>query len=117
MEEADALCNKIAIMAKGSFMCIGSPQHLKSKFGVGYTMEIRIPEPLDGTVEMYLINTIQNQNQNDLQQQFVSPFAFVEIGFPGSKLTECFLNRAVFSVPVTAVQSVSSCFSVLESCT
>lgn len=33
MEECEALCTKLAIMVKGEFMCLGSPQHLKNKFG------------------------------------------------------------------------------------
>ena len=33
MEECEALCNRLAIMVNGAFKCIGSPQHLKSKYG------------------------------------------------------------------------------------
>lgn len=29
MEEAEALCTRIAIMVNGRLMCIGTPQHLK----------------------------------------------------------------------------------------
>ena len=35
MEEADALCSRIGIMTSGKLRCVGSPQHLKSKFGTG----------------------------------------------------------------------------------
>ena len=31
MEECEALCTRIAIMADGSFRCIGSPEHIKRK--------------------------------------------------------------------------------------
>ena len=41
MEEADALCTKIAIMTSGKMRCIGSPQHLKNKFSTGYTLELK----------------------------------------------------------------------------
>ncbi|KAK9882104.1 hypothetical protein WA026_018947 [Henosepilachna vigintioctopunctata] len=37
MEECEALCTKIAIMVNGNFKCLGSTQHLKSKFAEGYT--------------------------------------------------------------------------------
>jgi len=33
MEECEALCQKVGIMVKGEFKCIGSIQHLKSRFG------------------------------------------------------------------------------------
>lgn len=42
MEEADALCNRIAIMVNGQIQCIGSGQHLKSKFGQGYTLDFKL---------------------------------------------------------------------------
>jgi ATP-binding cassette subfamily A (ABC1) protein 3 len=35
MEECEALCTRLAIMVNGKFKCLGSIQHLKSKFGAG----------------------------------------------------------------------------------
>jgi ABC-type multidrug transport system ATPase subunit len=40
MEEADALCQRIGIMVNGRLCCLGSSQHLKSKYGSGYQIEI-----------------------------------------------------------------------------
>jgi ABC-type multidrug transport system ATPase subunit len=42
MEECEALCPRIAIMAGGNLRCIGSAQQLKSKFGQGYQVELKI---------------------------------------------------------------------------
>ena len=39
MEECEALCQRIGIMVGGKFKCLGSAQHLKSKFGLGYQFE------------------------------------------------------------------------------
>ncbi len=36
MEEADALATRIGIMVKGGLRCLGSPVHLKTRFGDGY---------------------------------------------------------------------------------
>jgi ATP-binding cassette subfamily A (ABC1) protein 3 len=49
MEECEALCPNIAIMAGGKLRCIGSAQQLKSKFGQGYQVEMKIKnvEPSD----------------------------------------------------------------------
>ena len=33
MEEAEALATRIGIMVNGKFMCLGSIQHIKNKFG------------------------------------------------------------------------------------
>merc|ERR1711990_987706 len=41
MEEAEALSNRIGIMVGGRLRCIGTNQHLKEKFGKGYSLEIR----------------------------------------------------------------------------
>jgi len=42
MEECEALCPRIGIMANGRLRCLGSAQHLKSKFGQGYQVEMKI---------------------------------------------------------------------------
>ncbi|XP_077916041.1 ATP-binding cassette sub-family A member 13 [Halichoerus grypus] len=40
MEECEALCTRLAIMVNGSFRCLGSPQHIKDRFGDGYSLKI-----------------------------------------------------------------------------
>ncbi|ELK13061.1 ATP-binding cassette sub-family A member 13 [Pteropus alecto] len=40
MEECEALCTRLAIMVDGSFRCLGSPQHIKSRFGGGHTVRV-----------------------------------------------------------------------------
>lgn len=42
MEEVDALASRLVIMAAGAATCLGTPQHLKSTFGDGYTLELRL---------------------------------------------------------------------------
>ncbi|XP_004398889.1 PREDICTED: ATP-binding cassette sub-family A member 3-like [Odobenus rosmarus divergens] len=42
MEECEAFCTRLAIMVKGRFKCLGSPQHLKNKFGNAYTLTAKI---------------------------------------------------------------------------
>eukprot|EP01107_Rhizomastix_libera_P012285 TRINITY_DN3052_c0_g2_i1.p1 TRINITY_DN3052_c0_g2~~TRINITY_DN3052_c0_g2_i1.p1 ORF type:complete len:732 (+),score=213.63 TRINITY_DN3052_c0_g2_i1:292-2196(+) len=41
MEECEALCTRVGIMVGGRFNCLGAVQHLKSKFGKGYFLEIK----------------------------------------------------------------------------
>ena len=41
MEECEALCTRVAILVGGRFKCCGSSQHIKSKFGAGYSIEMR----------------------------------------------------------------------------
>jgi energy-coupling factor transporter ATP-binding protein EcfA2 len=48
MEEAEALCTKIGIMVGGRLRCLGSTQHLKSKFGKGYLAVFKLASaPID----------------------------------------------------------------------
>ncbi|KAM3727181.1 Phospholipid-transporting ATPase ABCA3 [Dirofilaria immitis] len=42
MEECEALCTRIAIMTNGEFRCLGSTQHIKSKYSSGYSLAIRL---------------------------------------------------------------------------
>ena len=42
MEEADAVCARIAIMTNGQLRCIGNSQHLKNRFGSGYTITVQL---------------------------------------------------------------------------
>ena len=40
MQEAEALCTRVAIMVQGQFVCLGSVQHLKSKYMDGYSVDM-----------------------------------------------------------------------------
>ncbi|CAK8683815.1 unnamed protein product [Clavelina lepadiformis] len=94
MDEADALCSRVAIMVLGRLKCIGSTQHLKSKFGQGYILEIKLKKEL-------------NKEDNSLHQ-------FVTRIFENVPEPECFSHRYVYKIPQESVQSLSSVFSELE---
>lgn len=44
LAEAEALCDRIAILVSGKLRCIGSIQHLKRKFGKDYILKIKVKE-------------------------------------------------------------------------
>jgi ATP-binding cassette, subfamily A (ABC1), member 3 len=44
MDEAEALCDNIAIMINGRFVVFGSPSHLKSTYGLGYSLTLNTCE-------------------------------------------------------------------------
>uniref|UniRef100_A0A8C4H0N4 ABC transporter domain-containing protein n=1 Tax=Dicentrarchus labrax TaxID=13489 RepID=A0A8C4H0N4_DICLA len=71
MEECEALCTRLAVMVNGQFKCLGSPQHLKSKFGSGYTLLAKVHIEID-------------LEDSDLQL-FKD---FIESTFPGSQLKD-----------------------------
>ena len=42
LEEVEALAHRVAIMVDGKLMCIGDKTHLKTKFGSGFEMTLRV---------------------------------------------------------------------------
>uniref|UniRef100_A0A3B4UC74 ATP binding cassette subfamily A member 3 n=1 Tax=Seriola dumerili TaxID=41447 RepID=A0A3B4UC74_SERDU len=71
MEECEALCTRLAVMVNGQFKCLGSPQHLKSKFGSGYTLLAKVH--------------IETELEDSDLQLFKD---FIESTFPGSQLKD-----------------------------
>lgn len=45
MEECEALCHRIGIAVGGRLRCLGSPQHLKHRFGRGYLAVVKLAPP------------------------------------------------------------------------
>ena len=45
MDEAEALCDRIAIMVGGRFKCLGTATHIKNKFGSGYEFLLKVRQP------------------------------------------------------------------------
>ncbi|KAL2535052.1 ABC transporter A family member 1 [Abeliophyllum distichum] len=52
MNEAQALCTRIGIMVGGKLRCIGSPQHLKNRFGNHLELEVKPTEVSSLDLEM-----------------------------------------------------------------
>ncbi|CAL1280712.1 unnamed protein product [Larinioides sclopetarius] len=64
MEESEALCNRLAIMVNGRFRCLGSIQHLKSKYGQGYTVIIKMKRQDQGNQDK--VDSIKSHFQTNL---------------------------------------------------
>ncbi|KAG7461875.1 hypothetical protein MATL_G00195770 [Megalops atlanticus] len=76
MEECEALCTRMAIMVNGQFKCLGSIQHLKSRFGEGYTVIVRVggSPPALAPVENFMQETfpgcmLKEKHHNTMQYQ------------------------------------------------
>nr|XP_043900156.1 phospholipid-transporting ATPase ABCA1 isoform X1 [Solea senegalensis] len=81
MEECEALCTRMAIMVNGRFQCLGSVQHLKNRFGDGYTLNLRLSDansnPDSCPVSAYMKNSfpsieLKERHHNVLQYQLPS---------------------------------------------
>ncbi|XP_048654149.1 ATP-binding cassette sub-family A member 6-like isoform X2 [Marmota marmota marmota] len=92
LAEAEALCDRVAIMVSGRLRCIGSIQHLKRKFGKDYILELKVKEPS----QVPLIHTeILNL-------------------FPQAAQQERFSSLLTFKLPIADVYPLSQAFYKLE---
>ena len=92
MEECDALCTRLVIMVNGQFVCPGSPQHLKDKFGNGYTLTVRL--------------SAENGDSAIVKN-------FITEKFPDSQVFDDHQDYLHFRIPNTSV-SLSSVFGAME---
>jgi ATP-binding cassette subfamily A (ABC1) protein 3 len=56
MEEAEALCDRMTIMVRGRFKCIGTSTWIKNKYGDGYEVEVKVEPPPDSYIKEYIKN-------------------------------------------------------------
>ncbi|NWH39328.1 ABCA9 protein, partial [Chloropsis hardwickii] len=92
MEEAEAVCDRVAILVSGQLRCIGSIQYLKNKFGKGYLLEIKV---------------------KDTESSDVLHAEILKI-FPGAARQERFPSLLVYKVPMKDALPLSQSFSKLE---
>ncbi|XP_061463687.1 glucosylceramide transporter ABCA12 isoform X2 [Rhineura floridana] len=92
MEECEALCTRLAIMVNGRFQCMGSLQHIKSRFGKGFTVKMHLNNDTD---------SIEKLTQ------------FLQSNFPNTHLKDHQLNMVEYHVPVSA-GGVANIFQLLE---
>ncbi len=92
MEECEALCTRLVIMVNGEFKCLGSLQHLKSKFGNGYKLAVRLDD---------------ENNRNDF-------FEFMKLNFSDSVMLETHRNLFEYILPFNAATKLSNIFGKLE---
>ncbi|KAF1787671.1 P-loop containing nucleoside triphosphate hydrolase [Phytophthora cactorum] len=67
MEECEALCSRVGIMVGGRLRCLGSVQHLKSRFGDGLVFDVKLDMPSADELE-YLVQHIFGSGS-----EFVTP--------------------------------------------
>jgi ABC-type multidrug transport system ATPase subunit len=73
MEECEALSTRLGIMVNGQFKCMGSIQHLKSKFGKGYSLVVKCKNLLSeeeiDNVQRFIAAKIPASVLKDKQQE------------------------------------------------
>ncbi|XP_004593011.2 ATP-binding cassette sub-family A member 9 [Ochotona princeps] len=92
MAEAEAVCDRVAIMVSGRLRCIGSIQHLKSKFGKDYLLEMKVKT----------LTQVEHLHEEILRL------------FPRAARQERYPSLLVYKLPVEDVQPLSQAFFKLE---
>ncbi|KAK7503139.1 hypothetical protein BaRGS_00005765 [Batillaria attramentaria] len=92
MDEADALGNRIAIMADGKLVCCGSPMFLKKLYGTGY--------------HLYIVKT------KDCEEAKVT--RFIQKAVPGAKFTKEMKAELFYLLPDDQLSRFVALFRALE---
>ncbi|KAG9465986.1 hypothetical protein GDO78_017388, partial [Eleutherodactylus coqui] len=92
MQEAEAVCDRVAIMIAGKLRCIGSIQQLKSKFGKDYLLEIKV---------------------KDARQLEVIDREMIRL-FPHATRQDRFSSLLAYKIPKDDVGTLSNAFFLLE---
>eukprot|EP00730_Choanoeca_flexa_P008671 TRINITY_DN12519_c2_g1_i12.p1 TRINITY_DN12519_c2_g1~~TRINITY_DN12519_c2_g1_i12.p1 ORF type:complete len:1527 (+),score=451.98 TRINITY_DN12519_c2_g1_i12:2-4582(+) len=93
MEECEALCDRLTVMVNGRFRCLGSPGHLKAKFGQGYLLYARV---------------VSGEHSDDLLRFK----GFVESNFRNAKLEEEHAGSVRYAI--STGDSWAKMFTLLE---
>ncbi|XP_075994449.1 phospholipid-transporting ATPase ABCA1b isoform X2 [Genypterus blacodes] len=113
MEECEALCTRMAIMVNGRFRCLGSVQHLKNRFGDGYTIILRVagPDPDLSAVMKFIESeltgsTLKEKHRNMLQYQLPSSLTSLTHIFSILAKNKALLQIEDYSVTQTTLDQV-----------
>ncbi|CAF2146243.1 unnamed protein product [Rotaria magnacalcarata] len=94
MEECEALCTKIGIMNKGQFMCLGNLQHLRTRFGNGYAVKIKVAgDDIEGVKE----NLIASLPGIEVQDQY-NEMLFCNLPFSYSLTNEANARKLPYNL-------------------
>ncbi|XP_074604127.1 ATP-binding cassette sub-family A member 17-like [Brevipalpus obovatus] len=117
MTECEALCNRIAIMAKGQLACLGSPSHLKKKYGKGYTLVIVLKKKSDlsklkeSIKEVFSSAKLKDQHDTTVRYVLANPkLRWGEMYRSMRKLEEKY-SIETFSIDNTSIEQVFLHFS------
>jgi ATP-binding cassette subfamily A (ABC1) protein 3 len=112
MEEAEGLSNKLGIMVEGNLKCIGAPQALKTKYGNGYEVEVKLRLPtkpalleLSGKKDLSdLAQIVQIQSLESIMQSLNAPELTKEISAKGRgcEIFRMFENKQEVSLMIIA---------------
>jgi len=75
MDEAETLCKRMGIMVNGEFVCLGSSNEIKEKYGFGYEIDVRIKpitqEEMKNLLDKYQYDKKFQITQKNLKENLI----------------------------------------------
>eukprot|EP00048_Salpingoeca_helianthica_P013329 m.199157 g.199157 ORF g.199157 m.199157 type:complete len:2398 (-) comp15490_c4_seq8:19-7212(-) len=112
MDEADLLCDRIAIMAAGKLCCVGSSMFLKRAFGAGYTVTVCPTSEGDGAAAAAPGTTALSSESGRMRAQAVTAVVLRHV--PKAFLIDAAGQDLSFMLPATESGSFEPLFAELE---
>ncbi|KAL6764727.1 hypothetical protein V8C86DRAFT_3022151 [Haematococcus lacustris] len=121
LEEAEALCERVGIMNKGRLACLGTPQHLKARFGACHDIEVHCSSSLVPAPPAHPSPapdpSLLPQGGHALPAQQQLLLLQLAMLLPGLQLREAAWGRLRLALPLgPGSPPLSRVFQVLESC-
>jgi len=100
MEEAEKLCDRLAILINGRLTCIGAPEHLKMKFGEGYVLELQAKNIDEFHNEIIEKANLFNNNKYTIEKFSANRVKYVvsmksNLGYVFKIMEECKANGSI----------------------
>ncbi|OON21313.1 ABC transporter, ATP-binding protein, partial [Opisthorchis viverrini] len=133
MEECEALCSRVSIVVNGRLKCLGTCQHLKSRFGRGYSLTMQVApsfeHPTDSSnlslvggcmtdsTTTSLTEELNLIRQNAMDEAVLSVTRFVDEHFPNARLVARHQGVLQYHLPMSLLEdlNLSGIFHLMES--
>lgn len=100
MDECEALCGRLCVMVNSRISCIGSPLHLKLKYGTGYLVQMKLASK-EGT------------GKEATEGSLTDVEAYLTSRWPACRLESAYNNLLTFRID-TANVKLSTLFGDIE---
>lgn len=119
MEECEALCHRVGIMVGGRMRCVGPVQALKSAYGEGYTLDLRVPDDANqiqgsgpSSIDTGSLSSTSDSEGAGVGRRRAAVRRFVRDALPDAVLVEEHATRLRYRLPPSAT---ADAFTALES--
>lgn len=117
MQECESICSRIGIMVAGQLRCLGSVQHLRNKYGQGFTVMVKlkremIQSPAEGTeyvdrIKSFILKEIPSAVIRDIHESVIN-YHVTDPSLPWSTLFQVLqLAKDTFSLEDFSVSDTS----------